>query len=150
MIGSNEGTVSRAPAREHCQAENGSQDSRVISFRANENGQVTAKIVFPSPFTDEAARIVFRGDTWHSAADSRRTSGVCQSSRQRIPRLVISWCSRSVDRRCAFFSGSHSGSEHRRKLNRSRKTQSNKKRHLHKCRQVEEGDHHHRSVRESG
>jgi hypothetical protein len=39
MIGGNQRTVSRAPAAEHGQAEHGSQDTRVISFCANGNGE---------------------------------------------------------------------------------------------------------------
>ena len=37
VIGGDQGTVSRAPAAEHGQAEHGSQDSREISFYANGN-----------------------------------------------------------------------------------------------------------------
>jgi Flp pilus assembly protein TadD len=37
MIGGDQGTVSRAPAAEHGQAEHGSQDIRAISFCANGN-----------------------------------------------------------------------------------------------------------------
>jgi len=39
VIGGDQGTVSRAPAAEHGQAEHGSQDSREISFYANGNEQ---------------------------------------------------------------------------------------------------------------
>ena len=45
MLGGDQRAVPGAPAAEHDQAEHGSQDSRVISFCANGNGQVTAKIV---------------------------------------------------------------------------------------------------------
>ena len=50
MVGGNQRTVSRAPAAKHGQAEHGSQDTRVISFCANGNGQVSAKIVIRWPF----------------------------------------------------------------------------------------------------
>src|SRR5215813_9434966 len=43
MMGGNQSAVSRAPAAEHGQAEHGSQDTRVISFCANGNGQVSGK-----------------------------------------------------------------------------------------------------------
>jgi len=39
VIGGDQGTVSRAPAAEHRQAEHGSQDSREISFYANGNSK---------------------------------------------------------------------------------------------------------------
>ena len=45
VLGGDQRAVPRAPAAEHGQAEHGSQDIRVISFCANGNGQVTAKIV---------------------------------------------------------------------------------------------------------
>ena len=50
MIRGNQRTVSRAPAAEHDQAEHGSQDTRVISFCANGNGQFSAKIIILWPF----------------------------------------------------------------------------------------------------
>ena len=50
MIRGNQCAVSRAPAAEHGQAEHGSQDTRVISFCANGNGQLSAKIVMRLPF----------------------------------------------------------------------------------------------------
>jgi hypothetical protein len=50
VIGGNQRAVSRAPAAEHGQAEHGSQDTRVISFCANGNGQDSAKIVKRWPF----------------------------------------------------------------------------------------------------
>jgi hypothetical protein len=49
MISGNQRTVSRAPAAEHGQAEHGSKVIRAISFCANENGQVSAKIVIRLP-----------------------------------------------------------------------------------------------------
>ena len=45
MLGGDQRAVPGAPAAEHDQAEHGTQDIRVISFCANGNGQVTAKIV---------------------------------------------------------------------------------------------------------
>ena len=48
--GGNQGTVSRAPATEHGQAEHGSKGIRAISFCANGNGQVRTKIVIRLPF----------------------------------------------------------------------------------------------------
>ena len=50
MIRGNQRTVSRAPAAEHSQAEHGSKGIRAISFCANENGQVSTKIVIPLLF----------------------------------------------------------------------------------------------------
>jgi hypothetical protein len=50
MISGNQRTVSRAPAAEHSQAEHGSKGIRAISFCANENGQVSTKIVIPLLF----------------------------------------------------------------------------------------------------
>ena len=48
--GGNQGTVSRAPATEHGQAEHGSKGIRAISFCANGNGQILTKIVIRLPF----------------------------------------------------------------------------------------------------
>ena len=44
MIGGNQRAVSRAPAAEHGQAEHGSQDTRVISFCANEMDKSARKL----------------------------------------------------------------------------------------------------------
>jgi hypothetical protein len=41
VIGRNQRAIPRAPAAEHCQAEHGSQDIRVISICANGNGQIS-------------------------------------------------------------------------------------------------------------
>jgi len=45
MISRDQRAISRAPAAEHCEAEHGSEDSRVISICANGNGQISAIIV---------------------------------------------------------------------------------------------------------
>ncbi len=73
MVGGNQGTVSRAPAAEHGQAEHGSQDSCEISFCANGNGQVIAKIIVRWPFTDEEARDTVHCGSCHVVGGLRRT-----------------------------------------------------------------------------
>jgi hypothetical protein len=50
MLGGDQRAVPGAPAAEHDQAEHGLQDTRVISFCANGNGQGSAKIVIRWPF----------------------------------------------------------------------------------------------------
>ena len=60
VIGGDQGTVSRAPAAEHRQAEHGSQDSREISFCANGNEQNDKARIPNREESDEEATITLR------------------------------------------------------------------------------------------